>query len=394
MVTRTLVALGSLLLAAPVFAQSADPVFLNGWTWSPETMASEATGLGDAIAASVRGSEALYWSPAALTFDSGLDIRAHVGERTGFGVVRHGDRLHIGFGLRRTFSRTRRGAGFDAENDRFEAGQLVVRIDEAALGAATRAGRLRIGVTLLAGPMKAEGAWSRVSSSLESPGEVREVRYDYAGLSEWQVGAASSAILDLLGTHPMARDQARIGVAMRWPTLARTAHYRRSRLTLRNADLLAPSAATTLDGAGPERQSFRLPATVSLGAEARVSVFSRMVRSVRVALGADWTHYDGVLEDARANAIEGPVATSFDDTRDWTFGGGIEGVLPLIRARVGLRERANHVLQTGPPTTRGRKPVLTFGISRDMVFAGKRVEFDFDSANSLDEVVLSVRLLL
>jgi hypothetical protein len=381
-------------MAAPARAQSTDPAFVGHWTWSPEIFAPEATGLGGAYVTTLRGADALVWSPAGITFDSGLDVRTSFGVRPGFGLVRHGERLHLGFAVRRTFARTQRGDGFDAEKNVFEVGQLAVRIDQIALGAGLRSGRLRVGVTLLGGPLGADGAWSRVTAPPGPDGAVAELRYDYTGRSEWQVGAAGSAILELLGTHPMARNQARLGVAARAPTLARTSHYRRSRLLLRTG---GPAASTTalapFAGSGPDLQAFRLPAQVSVGAEARISVFAPLLRSLRLAMGADWADYAGVLDTARGNDVEAAGPVFFDDTRAWMFGGGLEGSLPLVRVRVGLRQRAHHNLVLEPVPSGDRKAVLTFGASHDMVLAGKRLQFDFDSTNSFDQLVLAARIL-
>jgi hypothetical protein len=390
-VTRGFATAAVLLMAAPLFAQSADPVFQKSWTWTPETLASEASGLGGAYATTVRGHEALYWSPAALTFDSGLDVRVGLGGHPGFGVVLHGDVLHLGFGLRRTFAHTRHGDGFDAGSGVFEVGQLTVALDQLALGAGLRAGRLRAGVALLAGPLSANGAWSRTEAG-GSPTEVaRELRYDYTGIGAWQVGVTSSAIFDVLGTHPMARDQMRFGVAVRAPTLGGGPRYRQSRLTLRYADGAAGSLP--FEGSGPEHHHFRLPTTVSLGAEARISVFSTMVRTVRVAFGADWTNYDGVLNTARDNSGPAADVLTFDRRSPWELGGGIEGHFPLFRLRLGVRERPAHALVVTGTPPRSRTPIGTFGASRDLVIGGKRLQFDVDAVNTFDDVVVSARLL-
>jgi hypothetical protein len=324
--------------------------------------------------ATVRGSEALFWSPAALSFDSGLDVRTSLGSRPGFGVVSHGERWHIGVGVRRTFSRTQRGQGFDARYGVFEVGRLAVMVDQAALGAGIRVARLRLGATVLAGPLKVDGAWSRTDAT-------GETRYDYTGLGEWQVGLASGAILELLGTHPMARDQARVGVAVHWPTAARAGRYRRSTLLL-----------PAFQGSGPDLQRFRRPATVSLGGEARLSLFP-MFRSLRVAAGADWTDYASVLDTARDNGVGPDTPLFFDDNRAWTFGGGVEVVLSLLRVRLGAREGQGHRLVTVPVEAGATNPVATFGASHDTVVAGKRLMFDVDSTSSFDDVVLSMRVL-
>ena len=393
MMKHALLSLAALLLATPGFAQSADPVFGN-WSWTPETLAAEATGLGGAHATTVRGTDALYWSPAALTYDGGLDVRINVGARPGIGVVRHGEKLHVGFGVRRTFSRTIHGGGFDAASGVFEVGQLAMMVDQATLGAGWRAGRLRLGVAVAAGPFTATGAWSRARPSPETPGGVVETRYDYTGASEWQFGASSSAIVELLDTHPMARRHGRLGVAVRWPTLLRTPRYRRSELELQ---LAAPptsgmSPLTPFRGEGPDLQRFRQPMTISLGAEARLGLFS-MLRSIRLVAGADWADYDGVLETARSNQPDG-ARLAMDDNRPWTFGGGIEAVHPLLRMRIGMRERAGHhlVLDT-PRTVRRARARTTFGVSRDALLAGKRVQVDVDSTSAFDDLVVALRLL-
>jgi hypothetical protein len=393
MVRRALVAAAALLAAGPVLAQSADPVFLSGWTWSPETLAAEATGLGGAFTATVRGQDALYWSPAALTFDSGLDVRASLGARPGLGVVLHGNTVHVGFGVRRTYSRTRHGDGWDSASQVFEVGQLRLVLDQAALGAAVRRGRLRIGAALLAGPLAAEGAWSRAEAGATPSQAAREVRYDYTGLGEWQVGAASSAIWEVLGTHPMARDQLRIGAAMRWPTLGRTPHYRLSRLVLRNpSPLSSPDAAGVFEGLGPDRQAFRLPRAASVGAEARISVFSPTLRTLRVAAGATWTDYNAVLDTARGNSGDAALPLTLSRVGPWEVGGGVEGTFPLFRLRIGVRERPGHDLVLAVPSS-GRSAVATFGLSHDLVVGGKRLQIDFDSINTFDDLVLSTRLL-
>jgi hypothetical protein len=373
-VTRGLPIVFLALAAARVDAQNADPAFLGQWTWSAETLASEGTGLGGAFVATVRGSEALFWNPAALSFDSGLDVRTSMGSRPGLGVVHHGEKWHVGFGVRRTFSRRERGQGFDPVNGVFEVGQLVVMLDQAAIGAGLRVSRLRLGTTLLAGPLKVDGAWSRMDAT-------GEARYDYTGLGEWQVGFASGAILELLGTHPMARDQARLGVAVQWPTALRAGRYRRS-------ELLLPA----FEGTGPDLQRFRRPLTVSLGGEARLSMFP-MFRSVRVAVGADWTDYASVLDAARDNGVGPATPLFFDDNRAWVFGGGVEAVVTMMRVRVGVREGPGHRLATVPLETGANNPMATFGASHDTVVAGKRLQFDVDSTSTFDDVVLSMRIL-
>lgn len=398
MVTRALAVLAAAVLAAPVGAQSSDPAFLKEWTWSPQTLASEATGMGGAFAATAQGSEALYWSPAAMTFGSGLDIRMSIGVRPGIGVVRHGDKLHIGFGVRRTFSRTHRAEGFIASDSVFEVGRLSVMIDQAAFGAGVRSGRLRLGASLQAGPVKTDGAWSRVEAAGTGGEPAREVRYDYASLGEWQIGGSASAIVDVLGPHPMARQQLRFALATRWPTLVRTAHYRRSRLLLHSAGTMTPLPASVpaFEGSGPDSHVFRVPPTVSVGAEARLSVLSSLMRSLRVSVGADWTDYDTVLETARANDAQGGESAgplSFDGSRDWEMGGGLEGVFPAFRLRVGIRERASHNLGTAVRGSRDWQPVGTFGLSRDVVISSKRLQFDFDSISWFERVLLSARLI-
>jgi len=380
-VTRALAALFLALTAAPALAQSTDPAFAGQWTWSPETLAAEATGLGGAFVTTVRGAEALYWSPAGMTFDSGIDVRTFMGARPGLGVVYHGERLHLGVGVRRTFSRTQHGRGFDASSQTFESGQFAVMVDQAAVGAAVQSGRLRLGAMLAAGPMKTSGVWSRVAASPTPGAAATEVRYDYTGADEWLVGGATSALVELLGVHPMARSQARIGVAVRWPSMLRTPRYRRSRLLL-----------PAFQAEGPDLQRFRLPQMISVGGEARLSVLS-MMRSVRISIGADWTDYAGVLETARANGLEPGTSLAFDEDRAWIFGGGLEAVHTLGRLRVGVRERADHRLVTGPGPVGPKNPRLTFGASRDAVIAGKRLQLDIDSTSSFDDLVLSTRIL-
>lgn len=398
MVTRAAGAVfGVALLAAPGLAQSVDPVFTSGWTWTPETLSAEATGLGGAYVATVRGAEALYSSPAAMTFDRGLDVRASVGARPGLGVVHHGEKLHIGVGIRRTFSRVQYGGPVDAASDVFEVGHLGVMIDQAALGVAMRAGRLRFGGTLAAGPMRAIGDWSRVVADAGGTG-VTETRYDYKDVNEWQIGGSASALFEMLQTHPMARTQARFGAAVHWPTMLRTPRYRRNRLVLRLRETGPPTAGSPavfepFDATGPDLQSFRLPLTVSFGGEARLAVLS-MFRSVRIAAGADWTDYEGILDTARANGAEAGMPLGFDSDRPWTFGGGVELVHQLLRVRVGMRERTGHRLVTpAPPPARQTRARTTFGASRDAVVAGKRIQVDVDSTSSFDDLVLAVRLL-
>ena len=396
MVTRAGLAIALALLAAPGLAQSTDPVF-TGWTWTPDVLVSEATGLGGAFVATTRSGEALFWSPAGMTFDSGLDIRVGFGARPGFGLVRHGDKFHIGVGVRRTFSRTLHGGGSSPSGDVFEVGQLRVTVDQAAVGVGLRTGRLRLGATVAAGPMRAVGAWSRVKPTLD-PATVTETRYDYQDVREWQLGGTSSVLLELLQTHPMARNQARIGAAVSWPALVRTPRYRRSRLVLRAAEPGAtpaapPSPLVPFETSGPDLQSFRLPMSVSLGGEWRFSVLS-MFRSVRLAVGADWTDYEGVLDTVRDNRADPAVPLGFDTERPWTFGGGVEVVHPLLRMRVGMRERAGHRLLAAtpgpPPPQRAR---TTFGASRDAVIAGKRLAVDIDTTSAFDDLVLSMRVL-
>jgi hypothetical protein len=234
---------------------------------------------------------------------------------------------------------------------------------------------------LAAGPMKASGVWSRVAAEATPGTAATEARYDYTGADEWLVGGTTSAIVDLLGVHPMARTQARIGVAARWPSMLRTPRYRRSRLLL-----------PAFQGQGPDLQRFRQPQTISVGGEARLAVLS-MLRFVRIAAGADWTDYAGVLETARSNGLEPGTSPAFDEGRAWIFGGGLEAVHPLVRLRVGVRERADHRLVTGPGPAAPKTPRLTFGISRDAVIAGKRLQLDVDSTSSFNDVVLSTRLL-
>jgi hypothetical protein len=132
--------------------------------------------------------------------------------------------------------------------------------------------------------------------------------------------------------------------------------------------------------------------TVSLGGEARLTMFP-MFRSMRVAAGADWTDYASVLQTARDNGVPPATPLFFDDNRAWTFGGGVEAVVTMMRVRVGVREGQGHRLVTVPLVTGANNPMMTFGASHDTVVAGKRLQVDLDTTSTFDDVVLSMRIL-
>jgi hypothetical protein len=378
------------LLATAAPAQSLDPVFTTGWTWNVERLSPGVTSLGGVAVTAARGSDAVFSSPAALTFGGSLGVDLTLAAAAGAGFVSHGERWHLAVGIRRTFSRAGESEGFDASRGTFDVGHVAFTMNEGSLGLATVAGRLRLGGALSFGKLGVKGAWQRLDGGNDAAGRpLEESRYVYGTqghLRSWQVGVAASAIYDVIGSHEMAPRQARVGVAVRLPALGAfvAPRYQRSLAVLQGS-----STASAFLAQEPRAQTFRLPPSVAVGAEISQSFGGW---GARVVAGADWSGYGSVMQTARANleatGDESPLA--FDNTGNWDMGAGVELAFRTLKVRSGFRwERPHQLVRSSAEAEARSIGAPAFGLSYSAVFAGRILRFDLDSVRALETVLVT-----